>query len=111
MRKLLIVAIISVSLLITGLIAGCDSSNENYDDKIDAVQKTMIALSWDNVLANDYEVGDLEDGVAVLVNVMAAYWVKDDVVYAANGIAKTWSPNLDYSPVGIDFNTVEDAVN
>ncbi len=71
----------------------------------------MTAISVDTIHAWEYEAAELEGGVAVLVNDFGAYWVRDGVVYAANGVAKTWSPALDYSPTGIDIDTIEDSIN
>ncbi len=85
-------------------------TSSDYSAAIKLVQDSMTAVSADTLYAWEYRAGALEDGVAVLVNDNGAYWVKDNVLYAANGSAKTWSPNLDYSPTGIDFNTVQDSV-
>jgi len=54
--------------------------------------------------------GLLLEGTAVLVGDHAAYWVKDGKVYAANGFAKMWSPQLEYAPVGIDISVVRKAI-
>jgi hypothetical protein len=42
---------------------------------------------------------------------LAAYWVKDGRVYAANGFAKMWSPGIDYaSSPAITIDSVKNAV-
>ncbi len=63
-----------------------------------------------------YRSGPLDGGTAVLVAVKSspfygAYWVKDGTVYAANGIAISWSPTIHY-PVGkkITFNMIKTSV-
>ena len=44
-------------------------------------------------------------------NAEAAFWVKNNIVYAANGTAKAWTNNkIDYAPTGIDFFSVKKAV-
>ena len=88
-----------------------DTSSPDYDAAIQLVQDSMSAIPSDTLHAWDYKAGALENGVAVLVNDNGAYWVKDNVVYCANGSAKSWSPNLDYSPTGIDYDTVKNSVS
>jgi len=61
-----------------------------------AVKRTITAVSSSG---GTYLVGSLKGGTAVLVDDLAAYWVKNSRVYAANGFAKTWS-----------FDSVEQAV-
>jgi len=64
-----------------------------------------------------WKFGQLEDGIAFLLvkevygrKHEGAYWVSNGNAYAANGTAKTWSPSLPYSKVGIDYDTVVEAV-
>ena len=55
--------------------------------------------------------GRLRGGIAVLVDGQAAYWVDQaGRVHAANGFAKTWSPQIDYAPAGVDIESVTTAV-
>jgi hypothetical protein len=53
----------------------------------------------------------LEGGIAVLLDDRAAYWVKDDVVYAANGEAKMYSRGIKYAPMEISYQEVKEAVD
>ncbi len=53
---------------------------------------------------------DFDGGVAVLADGVAAYWVCGGKVYAANDIAKGWSPGIEGAPLGIDHKTVAIAV-
>jgi len=76
-------------------------------DAVSAVKSTMSATSPSG---RTYQSASLQGGIAVLVDSLAAYWVKDNQVYAANGFAKTWSPVVPYSPAGIDFDSVSEAV-
>lgn len=54
----------------------------------------------------------LSGGIAVLLGDKAAYWVKDDVVYAVNGVAKMYSREIKYVPnVEIDYVAIKEAVD
>lgn len=94
--------------MVVGLTACTDTGGGHA---IKLVKDSMTAVPYSTVRMWDYKTGELEGGIAVLVNANGAYWVKNDIVYVANGFAKTWSPGLNYSPVGIDFDTVRDSVN
>lgn len=75
---------------------------------ISAVRKNITAVSSSG---RTYLTGSLKRGTAVLVDHLAAYWVKNSQVYAANGFAKTWSPGISYSTdPDISFDSVEQAV-
>ena len=78
-----------------------------------AVKATITRKSTVGLM---YRSGPLKGGTAVLVAEKSspfygAYWVKNGTVYVANGIAKSWSPNIGY-PAGqkITFNTVKTSV-
>jgi len=74
---------------------------------ISAVKRSITAVS----LGRTYLAGSLKGGTAVLVDDLAAYWVKNSRVYAANGFAKTWSPSISYAiDPDINFDSVEQAV-
>jgi len=107
LSKIVGVLAVVVVMIIGIFVVAC---GEDYSSEIAGVQNSMTEQAWDSAVSMDYEAGKLNDGVAVLVGDLAAYWVKDDVLYAANGFAMTWSPSLDIAPDGIDFDTVEDAV-
>jgi hypothetical protein len=75
---------------------------------ITAVKRTITAVSSSG---RTYLAGLLKGGTAVLVDDMAAYWVKNGRVYAANGFARTWSPSISYATDSdISFDSVEQAV-
>ena len=75
---------------------------------ISAVRKSVTAVSSSG---RTYLTGLLRKGTAVLVDDLAAYWVKNGRVYAANGFAKTWSPSISYATdPDINFGSVEQAV-
>ena len=60
---------------------------------ISALRKSVTAVSSSG---RTYLTGLLRKGTAVLVDDLAAYWVKNGRVYAANGFAKTWSPSVTF---------------
>ena len=79
-----------------------------------AVKATISRKSTNGLM---YRSGPLKGGTAVLVGeksspFFGAYWVKDRTVHVANGIAKSWSPNIGY-PAGqkITFNMVKTSVH
>jgi len=75
---------------------------------ISAVKGSIAAVSS---LGRTYLAGSLKGGTAVLVDDLAAYWVKNSRVYAANGFARTWSPSISYATdPDINFDSVEQAV-
>lgn len=78
------------------------------DPATGAVQETITAT---HASGRDYETGPLKGGTAVLVDNMAAYWVIDGEVYAANGVAKSWSPSTEYTiDHDVTMSSVERAV-
>jgi hypothetical protein len=52
----------------------------------------------------------LAKGTAVLVDDLAAYWVRDGRVYAVNGVAKELSGGISYAPPSIDMSALEGAL-
>jgi len=83
-------------------------------DRIAAVKQTITSVSTSDCV---YRTEFFEDGVAVFVEkkvnsriLEATYWLQNGHVYAANGIAKMWSPSISYSKTGIDFDSVEKTV-
>ena len=85
-----------------------------YGLKLDSVEgpglKTVLATIPDGE-AHSWETGQFNDGVAVVINGAAAYWVKDGIAYAVNGVAKTLSTDIDYAPSDVSWLNIEDAVN
>ena len=53
----------------------------------------------------------LKGGAAVLVGKLAAYWVHEGTVYAANGVAMSWSPGCQWSPAGVGFAEIQAALD
>jgi hypothetical protein len=53
----------------------------------------------------------LDSGIAVILDNRAAYWVKDNVVYAANGAAKMYSRGTKYSPMDISYQEIKNAMD
>ncbi|GAH65576.1 unnamed protein product, partial [marine sediment metagenome] len=70
-----------------------------------AVKGTM----QEGIRTDSFSTGPLKEGMAVLVDPRGAYWVQHEKVYAANDVAKTWSPGIDYSPPGVDIDSVKRA--
>ena len=67
-----------------------DRERPEWKHAIALVRKTLRpGLSVD---AN-FKAGPLKNGTGVMVDDMAAYWVLGETVYAANGVALTWSPS------------------
>ena len=77
-----------------------------HADAIAAVKRTFRA----GLEVSTIRSAPLKGGVAVLVDNDGAYWVHDGRVYAANGTAGTWSRGLKWSPIGIHFNSISEAV-
>jgi hypothetical protein len=84
-----------------------------------AVDKRSIALVKATITASlkpniTYRTGPLQGGIAVLVGDLGAYWVKNGIVYNANGFALTWSPRNRRTPssgrVIIGYAEVKSAV-
>lgn len=98
--------IITVGLAVVIVIAIMTQLPES--NAISAVKGSIAAVSS---LGRTYLAGSLKGGTAVLVDDLAAYWIKDSRVYAANGFARTWSPSISYATdPDINFDSVEQAV-
>lgn len=79
-------------------------------DHRQAIASVGLTLRGQNIPDLNYKAGDLQGGVAVVAKGTAGYWVKDGVVYAVNGIAKNWSPGIEFSPAEITWSKVEEVV-
>lgn len=77
-------------------------------DAVVKVKQTMILITKvDAPVRAIY----FKNGIAVMVDKTATYWIKDDTVYAANGFAKAWSPSINYiGDSEICFKTIHDAI-
>jgi hypothetical protein len=110
---LLFIVLITV-IIVDGNIGGSSSTSRRhysadrkaYSQEIRSVELSITARLKRNLII---QAGSLEDGVAVLVSDLGAYWVKDGVVYGGNGFALSWSSKIDRDPVGIDFVSIERA--
>ncbi|WP_444894899.1 hypothetical protein [Microbulbifer sp. SSSA005] len=102
---------IGLGLFISGQDEPTEPTRQLSPAEITAITLIRETMTRDvrHLLADNLS-AHLDDGVAVLTESQAAYWVKDEEVYAANGIAMIYSPKIEKSPVNIDFDTVELAV-
>lgn len=102
----------AVALAAMGIGPGCDvppDATAGQGPAVKAVAATMRAGLADAVTR--WETGPLAGGTAVLADGDGAYWVgPDGQVFAANGVAGTWSAGLAWAPRGVDIDTVTAAV-
>ena len=96
-----------IYLIVLTVLISC--ANNKAESKI---EKLLIS-DYKNKLS--YEEGVLNEGVAIMGyyngSPMAAFWIKNNIIYAANGSAKAWTNHkLDYAPNEINFFSVEKAV-
>jgi len=97
-------ALFIIVALITITLTGCGKT----DPAIQAVKNSITNTS---ASGQNYQTGPLEGGTAVLVDDMAAYWVSGGIVFAANGLAKTWSPTTSYASSGnVTYDSVKASV-
>ncbi len=82
------------------------SKNTSYSKASSLVKKTLKG----KFNSYNFKEAPLQGGTAVLLNESWAYWVKDGKVYALNGLAKDASYSIEYGPVGMDIDDVEDAI-
>ena len=117
-RKILIRSLLSVLVFSVFVFLAVGSNDEDSSDKT-ARKKTSYSKAsslvkktfkdkWKYVYS--FEEAPLQGGTAVLINGTAAFWVKDGKVYALNGLAKNVSDSIEYGPVGMDIDEVEDAI-
>lgn len=104
MKQLLLVLLIASTIGAIGLV-GCGNSIDTA--AVEAVKRTITKVAPQG---RDYETGPLEGGTAVLVDDYAAYWVKDGIVYGANGIALMWSPGVGSAAPTATLDKVKEAV-
>jgi hypothetical protein len=94
----------------TVALVNCSAEMTQADRDLNAVQNSITSNI--SPAGKSYRNGKLAGGTAVLVNDLAAYWVSGGTVYAANGIAKTWSPDTEFTlDSRISFSTVKSAVS
>lgn len=75
----------------------------------DAVSEVLLSIPDSDSSVHNYLTGSLADGVAVVVNDSAGYWVKDDQVYVVNDEASQLSPGISFAPEGVTWLKVEKA--
>jgi len=104
-----VMAILAVGLL------GCEVPENGGSSRppaeqaaIDAVKATVRSEVW----VSDWQCGPMFDGgFGVMGEGDGAYWVDPaGKVWAANGTAKTWSPDVPYAKAGVDIDSVHRAV-
>lgn len=89
--------------------------NYKYDDSraIELVMDSMENSVRRRIIVNDvdYRKGYLKGGTAILFETDAAYWVDNGSVYAANGTAKSYSPEIEYTGSEISHTEIKNAVS
>lgn len=102
-RLSVIVGICAVLLIIALIVADKQSTKNANAEAVDLVLASLTDASkllpiYRSVIRMDHiATGRLHGGIAVLVEDMA-YWVQKGVVYAASGLAKIRSRDIDYAP-------------
>ena len=94
-------------VIITTILISCNNSESES-----RIEKLLIP-DYKNKLA--YRDGGLNGGIAIMGyfndSPMAAFWINNNIIYAANGSAASWTNNkISYAPNGIDFLSVQKAV-
>lgn len=75
----------------------------------DVKEAILAKLPKDHPHIDSWAGDDLYGGTAVLINDEVGFWVKDGIVFAANGLAHNWGVSMSYSPPSVDQATVEKA--
>lgn len=101
---------IAVGALFFALGFGILGANANGPRPGDPISDVMLTIPNSDSAVISYQSAPLADGVAVVVNDFAGYWVKDGKAYAVNGVAKGLSPDISYAPTDIDWRKVELAI-
>ncbi len=83
-------------------------SSSNYKSEIAKIENLLVS-NYKGKLS--YKVNSLKGGLALMGyknnSPEAAFWIKDNIIYAANGTAMAWTNNaIKYSPNGIDYFSV-----
>lgn len=73
-----------------------------YKNPIDSIAISLVRKTQTEKKGSQFVTAPLHGGVAVIADGHAGYWVNNKIVYATNGIAKNWSPGIEYSPPEID---------
>lgn len=82
----------------------------DFSDKNDSHAVSLVQSTQTEPAAHKLRTAPFRGGVAVIANGTAGYWVFNDVVYATNGVAKGWSPDIKYSLPAIDQASIEEAI-
>ena len=72
-----------------------------------AVLEVLNSIPDSDSSVHHYRTGFLAEGVAIVVNDSAGYWVKDDQVYAVNEAASVLSPGIILAPKNVTWLKVE----
>ncbi|WP_257274259.1 hypothetical protein [Endozoicomonas sp. SESOKO4] len=100
----------AVKFLVGSLVMVGIGYNLNLD-KVEGPALTAVLDTIPQGQAHTWVTGQVDGGVAVVVNGSAGYWVKDGEVFAANGIARNMSPGVEFAPSGIDWKKIASATN
>jgi len=97
-----------IAILSIALIAGCGVPSKPSDPSLSLVKQTITKT---NITNRKIETVNIEGGTGVLIDDLGAYWVKDGVAYAVNGMAKSWSPSIEYARNSkVSHNSIQDAI-
>ena len=80
-------------------------------DKVEGPALSAVLETIEQGQAHTWKTGQIDNGVAVVVNGSAGYWVKDGNVFAVNGVASNLSPDVKYAPADVTWLKIEAAVN
>jgi len=112
MKKLLyIVGGIIVLILIIAIISGGDKVNSQEKSAIRIYEQTIT----DNVTtvinkiptyaSNQRKVCSYKDGFLIEDPYNAEWYIAGNKIFAVNGLAKSLTPNVDYAPEGISYQS------
>jgi len=122
-KPLKIQAVLSGVLIFFGLVfvlagSGGEKETEKAAAAVEAVEVVadsraiaLVRATQKSPKARESRTAPLSGGVAVLSDNQAGYWVKGGVVYATNGVAKSWSESVAYAPAEIDQAHIEKAIS
>lgn len=97
--------------LVAVLFSGCTAQSDQYNAaESDSVQAVRKVLENTRHPSQEFQEVAIRGGVAVLVDDLGAFWVKDGRVYALNGLAKSFVPGLSYGPPGLSKSDVRRAL-
>lgn len=81
------------------------SSFVEWNIAVDALKQSIAEHPQQRI-----KTAPLYGGIAMFTSVGSAYWWKEEVLYAANGYARAYSPELPKAPEEITHNAIQQAV-